>query len=132
LTNTGKLPSRRATYRFFRDTGPAGVDICLLSLADTLATYGTTLSPDTWAHQVEVIRTLLEAWWDNKDEVISPPPVINGNDLIKELDLKPGPIIGQLLRSIQEAQATGKVNNPRQALELATELLAESDEDFES
>ena len=55
LANTCKLPSRRATYRFFRDTGPAGVDVCLLSLADTLATYGMTLSPDTWIHQVEAL-----------------------------------------------------------------------------
>jgi putative nucleotidyltransferase with HDIG domain len=132
LANTEKLPSRRATYRFFRDTGPAGVDICLLSLADTLAAYGPTLPPDTWAHQVEVIRTLLEAWWENKDEVISPPPVLDGNDLMKELGLKPGPIIGQLLRSIQEAQATGKVVNRRQALDIATELLAESNGEFET
>jgi putative nucleotidyltransferase with HDIG domain len=132
LANTGKLPSRRATYRFFRDMGPAGVDVCLLALADTLATYGMTLSPDTWAHHVEVIRTLLEAWWENKEEVISPPPVINGDDLINELDLKPGPIIGQILRSIQEAQATGEVNTPRQALELASELLAEANENFEA
>jgi poly(A) polymerase len=132
LANTGKLPSRRATYHFFKDTGPAGVDICLLSLADTLATYGKTLSPEIWTHQVEVIRTLLEAWWDNNEEVISPPPVINGNDLINELALKPGPIIGNILRSIQEAQATGKVNNRRQALELAAELLEESQKDFEA
>lgn len=126
LANTGKLPSRRATFRFFRDTGPAGVDICLLSLADTLATYGPTLPPDTWTHQVEVIRTLLEGWWEKKEEIITPPPVLNGNDLINELGLKPGPKIGQILRSIQEAQATGNVLNRRQALEFAEQLLADS------
>lgn len=126
LGNTGKLPSRRATYRFFRDTGPAGVDICLLSLADTLATYGPALPPDTWTHQVEVIRTLLEAWWEKKEEVVSPPPIINGDDLINELGLKPGPRIGQILSSIREAQATGRVLNRRQALELANEFISES------
>ena len=69
---------------------------------------------------------------DNKDEIISPPSLINGNDLINELDLKPGPIIGKILRLIQEAQATGKVNNQRQALELATDLLEEWYEDSEA
>jgi tRNA nucleotidyltransferase/poly(A) polymerase len=126
LTQTGKLPSRRATYRFFRDTGPGGVDICLLSLADTLATYGPTLSPDLWAHQVDVVRSLLESWWEKNDEVISPPPLIDGNDLMVELGLKPGPIIGRILRNIQEAQATGKVINQRQALELALEIVNDS------
>jgi putative nucleotidyltransferase with HDIG domain len=131
LANTGKLPSRRATFRFFRDTGLAGVDICILSLADTLATYGPTLPPDIWAHQVEVVRTLLEAWWEKKEEVVTPPPVVNGDDLINELGLKPGPKIGQILRSIQEAQATGKVINRRQALELANEFILELNDEGE-
>ncbi len=126
LTQTGKLPSRRATYRFYRDTGPAGVDICLISLADTLATYGPSLPPDLWAHQVEVVRTLLEAWWENKEEIISPLPLIDGNDLMRELGIKPGPIIGKILSTIQEAQAGGQVINQRQALELASKLWEES------
>jgi putative nucleotidyltransferase with HDIG domain len=132
LTQTGKLPSRRAIYRFFRDTGPAGVDICLLSLADTLATYGPALPPDLWAHQVDVIRALLESWWEKSEEVISPPALIDGNDLIGELGLKPGPIIGQVLRTIQEAQATGNVVNRRQAFELASKILENSNTEFES
>jgi poly(A) polymerase len=132
LTQTGKLPSRRAIYRFFRDTGPAGVDICLLSLADTLATYGPALPTDLWAHQVDVIRALLESWWEKSEEVISPPALIDGNDLIGELGLKPGPIIGQVLRTIQEAQATGNVVNRRQAFELASKILENSNTEFES
>jgi len=132
LAQKGNHPSRRAIYRYFRDTGPAGVDICWLSLADTLATFGPTLPADTWAHQVEVIRMLLEAYWENKDEIVSPPALINGNDLIGELGLKPGPIIGQLLADIQEAQATGLVGNRRQALELASELLNQAQSDLES
>ena len=43
LAQAGAQPSRRAVYRFFRNTGDAGVDVCLLSLADVLGTYGPTL-----------------------------------------------------------------------------------------
>ena len=131
LAQSGELPSRRAIYRFFRDTGPGGVDVCLLSLADTLATYGPTLPPDIWAHQVDVVRVLLEAWWEKKEEVISPSPLIDGNDLMEELGLKPGPIIGQILRNIQEAQATGNVTNQSQALDLAADIINNSYADVE-
>ena len=48
--------SRRAVYRFFRDCGPAGVEICLLALADTLATYGPALPSEVWVKQVDVVR----------------------------------------------------------------------------
>ncbi|MFH1906839.1 MAG: HD domain-containing protein, partial [Chloroflexota bacterium] len=39
LVKEQKSPSRRAIYRFFRDSGEAGVDVCLLALADLRATY---------------------------------------------------------------------------------------------
>ena len=123
LAQTGELPSRRAKFRFFRDTGAAGVDICLLSLADTLGTYDHTLPPDTWKHQVDVVRSLLEAWWERKEEQISPPPLIDGNDLMDKFNLKPGPIIGRMLEEIIEAQATGIVINQRQAYEFASRIL---------
>jgi poly(A) polymerase len=132
LAKTGKLPSKRATYRYFRDTGPGGVDICLLSLADTLATYGPTLPQDQWVHQVNVIRYLLEAWWEKNEEVISPIPRVDGHDLMQELDLNPGPIVGQILQMIQEAQATGRVINQRQALELAAEIKNDLIDDLEN
>lgn len=127
LAESGEKPSRRAIFRFFRDTQAAGVDICLLALADTLGTYGHTLPPDTWKHQVDVVRTLLEAWWENKAEQISPPPLIDGNDLMRKFNLKPGPVIGILLKEIQEAQATGTVKNQRQAYEYAGQQLQEMD-----
>ncbi len=66
-------------------------------------------------------RSLLEAWWENRDRAIYPPAIVNGNDLINEFGLEPGPTVGSLLERIHEAQATGLVRNRRQALELASE-----------
>jgi tRNA nucleotidyltransferase/poly(A) polymerase len=123
LAQTGAPPSRRAKYRFFRDTQAAGVDICLLALADTLGTYGHTLTPQIWQGQVDVVRSLLEAWWELNEQEVSPPALVNGKDLMREFDLKPGPLLGRLLEGIREAQATGSVNNQRQAYEYACQLI---------
>jgi hypothetical protein len=122
LVQSYQLPSRKAIYRFFRDTGQAGVDIALLSLADTLATYGPTLPQDLWARHLEVVRTLLQAWWEYPQESISPAPLISGHDLIDELGLSPGPIIGRIIEKIREAQATGVVSDREEALELARKI----------
>jgi len=118
-------PSRKAVYRFFRDTGPAGVDICILSLADVLATYGPTLPQERWARHLDVIRSLLEAWWEKHAESIYPPALLNGYDLMAALGLRPGPIVGYLLEAIREAQVIGKVKSREQAIELARELQEE-------
>ena len=117
LAQVDKLPTRRAVYRFFRDTGDAGVDICLLALADVLGTYGTTLPQDTWNHYLDVIRELLEAWWEMPEERVSPPALLNGHDLIETFKLPPGPQIGQLLEMVREAQADGQLEDRVQALE---------------
>jgi tRNA nucleotidyltransferase/poly(A) polymerase len=117
------MPTARSCYRFFRETGAAGVDICLLSLADTLGTYGTTLSQIAWAAQLDVIRSLLEAWWERPEQVVSPPALLNGNDLIRQFALSPGPQIGQLLEAVREAQAAGEISTLDEALDLVKHML---------
>lgn len=123
LAQSNAQPSRRAIYRYFRATGPAGVDIGLLSLADGLATYGPTLARETWAQQLNVVRTLYAAWWEQPEQTVSPPALVNGRDLINIFDLKPGPEIGQILEAVREAQAAGQVNSREQALILAGEAI---------
>jgi hypothetical protein len=117
LAQLDELPSRRAIYRFFRDTGPAGVEVCLHALADTLATYGPGLPQDLWARQLDVARSLLEAWWERPEESVAPPALLDGHAIMSALNLPPGPQIGRLLEALREAQATGLVQTRAQALE---------------
>jgi len=121
----GEHASRRAIYRYFRDNGEAGLDIGLLSLADTLATYHTTLPVPTWEHELELVRSMFEAWWERPEECVRPQPLLNGNDVIKAFSLTPGPLVGRVLESLREAQATGHVTNREQALEHARHTIRE-------
>ena len=117
LARESKEPSSRAVYRFFRDTKNAGAAVCLISLADLLATYGTTLPQKRWGRQLDVVRTLLEAWWEHRDEKVDPPALISGNDLINDFALKPGPMIGDVLEALRESQAEGRVSSREEAFE---------------
>ncbi len=123
LSHTEELPSRKAVYHFFRDSGAAGVDICILSLADMLATYGATLPQDRWARHLEVVRTLLDAWWEGRQERVLPAMVINGDELMEALALPPGPTVGYLLEAIREAQISHEVTNRQEAISLAKSLM---------
>jgi len=49
--------------------------------------------------------------------------LLNGDDLMHEFDLQPGPVIGELLETIRERQATGKIETREQAIEYAREWL---------
>jgi poly(A) polymerase len=132
LAQAGGNPSRRAIYRYFRATGPAGVDIGLLSLADCLATYGPTLPREVWAQQLVVVRALYEAWWERPEQAVAPPRLVNGVDLMQLFELNPGPHIGRMLEAIREAQAAGQVNTREQALKLAREMTENSEKNLET
>lgn len=123
LARESKGPSSRAIYRFFRDTQKTGIAVCLISLADLLATYGTTLPQDRWQRQLDVVRALMEAWWEKRDEKVDPPVLISGNDIIKEFNIKPGPKIGEVLEALRESQVEGGIDCKEDALEFVKEYL---------
>jgi tRNA nucleotidyltransferase/poly(A) polymerase len=121
----GNDPSRKAIYRFFRDAGSAGIDLILLALADTRATYEQTLSQEHWAACLEVCRSLLEAWYEKAEEIVAPPQLLNGDDLIAEFKMTPGRAIGELLELIKEEQVAGQLSTRKAALAFAQEWLDE-------
>jgi poly(A) polymerase len=115
-------PSGKAIYRFFRDAGEAGVDLVLLGLADLRGTRGHTLTQETWMAALDVARILLENYWEKPKEVVAPPRLLDGNELMRELNLEPGRIVGQLLEAIREGQAMGKIETRDQALDFARQF----------
>ncbi|MCL6429981.1 MAG: HD domain-containing protein [Anaerolineae bacterium] len=119
----GPAPSERAIYRFFRDTRAAGVDTILLSLADHWATRGEGLEREHWRRHLALSRALLEAYFERREQVVEPPVLIDGHELMASLGLGPGPQVGELLESIREAQAAGEVRSREDALARARRLL---------
>jgi tRNA nucleotidyltransferase/poly(A) polymerase len=113
----------RAIYRFWRATGPAGVDICLLAIADYLATYGARLDTQAWIHYVETVQMLLERYFLSRDTAVAPPALINGQQLLDRFHLEPGRLIGELLEQVREAQVDGEITTSEEALEWVQRLL---------
>ncbi len=109
LMAAGGPPSRRAIYRFFRDADTTGPDCVLLSLADVMATRAAAPDPGHWRARLETANALLEAYFHQRAERVSPPPLLNGHQIMAELGLRPGPQVGALVEALREAQAVGDV-----------------------
>ncbi len=118
IASPGHEPSRRALYRFFRDLGEAVPDLLLLNLADHAAARGPEMSDEAWAGHVGYIRWILSRRSRDED-LVQPRRLITGHDLMRELGLPPGPLIGRLLDEISEAGAVGQVRTREQALDFA-------------
>lgn len=115
-----------AIHRFWRQTGEAGVDVCLLAAANYLAASGSKLDQDEWLKVIERLLMLLHAYYERYDELVEPPVLLDGNQLMSQLGLARGPLIGTLLERIREAQVTGEVRLVEDALQLARASLNEN------
>jgi putative nucleotidyltransferase with HDIG domain len=118
--------TRRAIYRYFRDTGDAGVDTVLLSLADRLAAWGPDLEEARWIRRLDVAELLLHHFFERRQETVAPTLPVDGHDLMRALDLEPGPEVGRLLDLLREAVAAGEVKTGEEALRLARESVRPS------
>ena len=133
----GHSISRRACYRFFRDIGydsagrPYGIDVILLAMADRLS-IGDGLSKDDllpavqdeWQGYLAHMHQLLAFAFHRAGlDAVRADPLVDGTLLIERFDLQPGPIVGQLLAYLAEAQAAGEVQTEQDALDLAARWL---------
>jgi putative nucleotidyltransferase with HDIG domain len=116
VENQGGKPTRRAVYRYFRDIKTAGLDVALLSLADHLATYNGPGNEEQWSNLLNLTAALFDYFFQRYTEVVAPPPLLDGRQLMAALNLEPGPEIGRLLRLIEEAQAAGDITTAKEAI----------------
>jgi poly(A) polymerase len=117
------MPTSRAIYRYFRDTGDAGIDTLYLSLADHLAARGPGLLPDQWDYHTQLAAFVLKEHFRHKKN--TPVRLVDGNDLINVFGMKPGAKMGELLEVLQEAQAAGELSNKDETLDYVKKYLAE-------
>ena len=111
---------RRAVYRYLTTTSPVEVEVTLLSCADRLATRGRNAEQAIEAH-LELAHDLMGAAlaWRADGPPAAP---VRGNDLARELGMRPGPELGRLLRRLEEAAFTGEASDRDQAVALARSL----------
>lgn len=103
------LLSLRQQYFFFRNIGSAFPALAIMALA-----LGVEIS---------VMAPLIDRFLHPEDPVAHPVPPLTGRDLMQDLQLSPGPQIGQLLEAIQLAQAEGRVQSRQDAIAFARQQL---------
>lgn len=108
----------RATFRYFRDTANEAVSILLISLADQRATKGRLTTQESRMRHEKVVFNLIKEYFKRKKEK-KLRRLINGDNLIKKFKLEPSPLIGKILREVEELQAIGKIKTKQDALRVA-------------
>lgn len=117
---------RRGVYRYFHAAGPAGVDACVLNLADMLAAYARSAElAERLEPKLRSAGALLDGFFNHYDEVVAPPVLLTGHEVMRAVSMHSGPAVGEILDRVREAQAAGEVRDKEGALALVRQIAAQ-------
>ncbi len=113
LFHTG-TPTAKALNRFYRTVGEEVPELMMLAFADFGATCGAGLAAerDRLEHCLIDLMNGYPAYIEATRKL---PKLMDGADVMRILGVKPGPIIGEILNSLTEAQEIKEVMNVAQA-----------------
>jgi len=113
---------RRAVWRYLQATEPHAADVTIFTVADRLATRGKNAEPAIRAH-LALAREVLVPAFARRTQGAS-EPLLRGDELARELGLRPGRKLGELLAQLEEDRFAGEIATPADALARARELLS--------
>jgi len=117
----GDVPSALETYHYFKETGSTGIDLVFFSLACYRARIGAEQGQGEWLKRLENAGQLVSAWF-TQPTVVHPHPLLDGDEIMHELDLTPGPCIGEIMENLTCDQVSGKIRTKEDALEWLRKL----------
>ena len=119
----GQRPTARALHRFHGALGDAVAEICVLFLADSLATAGPERLIPRWPAYVEHVRRIIA--WEPAAPARRLARLIDGHAVMRITGLPPGPRVGRILQAVEEAVVAGEASDREAAERLIATLGAE-------
>ena len=121
-----KRPSKKAIFRYLRDTKDEAASLAILALADQAATRGPLTTDAKHKHHAKICHMLIKRYFEIKNQVPK-KRLLTGNDLIKVLKLEPSALFGKILSTVEESAALGKIKTKQEALIFAKSVVARSE-----
>ena len=109
---------RRSVWRYLRATRPYSSEVTIFTVADRLATRGRNSGEAIAAHLALAREMLGHALAAQPAE-----PLVRGDELARELGIRPGPGLGELLAQLEEDRFAGEIATREDALRRARELV---------
>ena len=117
--------TKRAVLHFFRKYGEDYRALFMLFAADTRATVGPKMTPGRLRGIREAAAEMLRVFETELQPRLREPPLVTGRDLVERFGLREGPLIGDILREVEDARLEGRLHDRESALEYAAVLLKE-------
>ncbi len=123
--SSGGPPSPRALRRFLRRVGEHWMGVVAHSWADMEASRGPARTEKQRQRTARTLITIAEFCDGEEHAAETRAPLITGGDIVRVFGVVPGPVVGRLLRRVDEAWTDGDITTPEQATDYVRMLLRE-------
>ena len=108
--------TERAIIRFIRKIGDDTLDLLELARADRLSARGPAVSDEMIEVNLSNLEKLKEKYFEISPKLKEMPKLVDGNEIMQILNLKPSPKLKEIIDEIKELQLEGKINNKEEAI----------------
>ena len=108
--------TERAIIRFIRKIGDDTLDLLELARADRLSARGPAVSDEMIEVNLSNLEKLKEKYFEISPKLKEMPKLVDGNEIMQILNLKPSPKLKEIIDEIKELQLEGKINNKEDAI----------------
>lgn len=108
--------TEKIMMRYIRKMDQSSIDAIVLAQADRLSARGEEITEEIVERNINSLNMLLQ-FYLNKRETLKPlPKLLDGNEIMNILNIKPSQKLGKILYSLHEAQLSGDVSTREQAV----------------
>lgn len=107
--------NEKVMTRYVRKSENNAIDNIIIAQADRLSALGPEITQKMVEENISDLNKLLNFCLEAGKTLEPLPKLLDGNDVMKILNIKPSPQLGEILHNLQEAQISGDITTKEQA-----------------
>ncbi len=107
----------KVMMRFVRKMEDNAIDVIILAKADRLSARGEAITEEMVKENIEGLDKLLNFYLTKKESLKPLPKLIDGFEVMQIKNISQSPLLGEILKALNEAQLNGDVNTKEEAVE---------------
>lgn len=108
--------TEKAFLKFFRKAEGFVIDVIILAQADRLSARGEAITEEIVNKNISDLNSLLNKYFEIQKDLKPLEKLLDGTEIIKILNIKQGPYLGEIIKELYEAQISQEVTTKEDAV----------------
>lgn len=103
--------------RFVRKADEDAIDMITIAKADRLSALGPEITSEIVNENLTALTKLQNFYIESLETIEPLPKLLDGNEIMDLIDIKPSATLGKILNDLHEAQLNGEINTKEEAID---------------